>query len=718
MVGVGILFLGILAVLSVLLGALVLRQAPRKLVNQRFFIFTLATGVWVASNALFVALPHEFALVIGLLSYGAAALLALYFFLFCYALVRTERSVRVDRLIVVIGLIIAGLSMLPGVVAYSVTEDMKIITNSLNLTLYGITLITYFAAGLWFLLSTYVRSGSLHQKATLRIMLGGLLIGIITGLIGNLVLPLFDNYHYTLLGPAGALAFVVTSSFAMVRHGLFDIRLAAVRSVAYVLAIFTLASIYYLLVYGLSSVLLTTNDGVMLPTTAMHVAVALVLALIFQPIKRFFDKVTNRLFYRHHYSSSAFFTSHGRLLTHSTNLRTILQASAQLIAETLKARHTFFVIYHGSGQYVSTGTENHPRISLRVCAQLDELFSTVEARAAPVEDIEDEKLCRQLTGHGVALVLPLRRGEEPVGYLFLGEQQSSGYAKRDTTLLEAVSDELVIAVQNALSIQEIKDLNATLQERIDSATKELRGSNEKLQHLDQVKDEFISMASHQLRTPLTSVKGYISMVLEGDAGFVSRDQKKLLEEAFASSERMVRLISDFLNVSRLQTGKFMIEKRPNDLAKIITQEVEGLKVVAGSRKLKLQYRAPATFPLLELDEGKLRQVIMNFIDNAIYYSHEGGTIKVKLVKDEGSAVFTVEDQGIGVPASEQKRLFGKFFRAENARQQRPDGTGVGLFLAKKVITEHGGSIVFSSTPGKGSTFGFRLPLHAKKPPRT
>jgi signal transduction histidine kinase len=181
-------------------------------------------------------------------------------------------------------------------------------------------------------------------------------------------------------------------------------------------------------------------------------------------------------------------------------------------------------------------------------------------------------------------------------------------------------------------------------------------------------------------------------------------------EAFVSSERMVHLIGDFLNVSRLQTGKFMVERRECNLAKIVEQEVDGIKKIAASHSIVIAYRKPARFPILYLDEGKMRQVIMNFIDNAIYYSPEGSTIAIRLKVEAGAAVLTVKDSGMGVPRSEQKHLFTKFFRAENARKQRPDGTGIGLFLAKKVVDAHGGALVFESLPGKGSTFGFSLPI--------
>ncbi len=255
------------------------------------------------------------------------------------------------------------------------------------------------------------------------------------------------------------------------------------------------------------------------------------------------------------------------------------------------------------------------------------------------------------------------------------------------------------------------DKQADLQRQIDDATVELRRANDELRRLDEVKDEFVSMASHQLRTPLTSVKGYLSMVLEGDAGAINNDQRKLLKEAFTSSERMVRLIGDFLNVSRLQNGRFTIDCSTQvDLSHIVTQEIANVKEIAASRGIGIAYHQPAHYPVLYIDEDKIRQVIMNFLDNAIFYSGDSKAITVRLYTSEGAAIFEVVDHGIGVPVSAQKRLFTKFFRAENAQLQRPDGTGVGLYLAKQVTVGHGGKIIFQSTEGKGSTFGFRLPI--------
>lgn len=266
---------------------------------------------------------------------------------------------------------------------------------------------------------------------------------------------------------------------------------------------------------------------------------------------------------------------------------------------------------------------------------------------------------------------------------------------KSMTLLDRLSEPIGIALDNRLLFEENRRIVLQLQR-----------SNVKLKALDETKDDFISMASHQLRTPLTSVKGYLSMVLEGDAGEINETQQKMLAQAYTSSQRMVYLIADLLNVSRLRTGKFVIDSGPTDLSKMIDEEIGQLNEAAAARSLTLQYDKPKDFPPVMLDETKTRQVLMNFIDNAIYYTPKDGHIKIEL-KDTGPTIeFRVIDNGIGVPKGEQHHLFTKFYRAGNARKARPDGTGLGLFMAKKVISAQNGTLIFDSVEGKGSTFGF------------
>ena len=549
-----------------------------------------------------------------------------------------------------------------------------------------------------------------YVKRRYGVLASGLLAGVVAGMMTNIILTnalgTVEPARYSWIA---LLIWTLTLVYVVARHHLLDVRLAVVRTIAYFFVFASLAGVYFGLAFLLSRFMY--GQAVSSLELISNAGIALVLALLFQPLRHVFNRATRHIFYRDIYRSDDFFARLNRELSTTTDLRPLLKKAAETIGMTLDAGQSFFFVsYRGGERYISAGTAHHSQFLPKDGEAIERYLQHHDEPVLVTERIDDRAVQAFLRSHRIALVLPLRQSSARIGYLLLGERQSGVYVRRDLRILQTIADELAIAIQNALSVQEVKELNATLQERIDEATKELRASNSKLQRLDQAKDEFVSMASHQLRTPLTSVKGYISMVLEGDAGDITPMQHKLLSEAFASSERMVHLINDFLNVSRLQTGRFMLDARPTDLAKVVGQEVDSLRSTAEARNLKLQYRAPSRLPILYVDEGKLRQVIMNFLDNAIYYSREQTSIKVKLTSEAGEMIMEVHDTGIGVPEAEQVHLFSKFFRATNARKQRPDGTGVGLYLAKKVITAHGGTMIFSSVEGEGSVFGFRLPI--------
>lgn len=306
-------------------------------------------------------------------------------------------------------------------------------------------------------------------------------------------------------------------------------------------------------------------------------------------------------------------------------------------------------------------------------------------------------------------VVKLTARQRLVGLMVIGFNKTYREVQHsDHELLERLGQAVGLALDNRLLYEENQQV-----------LRQLQTSNKKLKALDETKDEFISMASHQLRTPLTSVKGYISMVLEGDVGAITDQQKQLLDQAFLSSQRMVYLISDLLNVSRLRTGKFVIEAKPVNLPDVVKGELQQIQEMAQSRKLTFTFEPPEHFPTLNLDETKIRQVIMNFADNALYYTPAGGEVGIALKETPQSVEFLVTDNGIGVPKSEQHHLFTKFYRAPNAQKARPDGTGLGLYMAQKIITAQGGAIIFNSEEGKGSTFGFSFPrakLEVKETP--
>jgi signal transduction histidine kinase len=516
----------------------------------------------------------------------------------------------------------------------------------------------------------------------------------------------FHNSTFIAFMPAFVLIFSVSFVYGMVRHQLFDIRLIVTRFIAYLLLLLFAGGIYGLITVVLTYFLIGIQPS--LSQVILSAIVVGVLILFAQPLRSFFQRITRAIFYQDDYDTKSVLDELASVLVRSVSTDVVTRESLTILRDALKSQYITMMLVGGVDEKLVEAGDSKHRTSHIASRYLKD---TPDILVADVFEVQPTNLSKKMREADISIIVRLETPNDVIGYCFFGHKTSgTAYDKRDLDLIRIARHEMAIAIQNTLRFDQIQKFNDTLQQRIEDATKKLRRTNEQLQKLDTAKDEFVSMASHQLRTPLTSVKGYISMVLEGDVGKITPTQRQMLSEAFTSSERMVHLIGDFLNVSRLQTGKFMLEKKPVDLAKLASQEIDSLQTTIKAHGLKLEYRKPSYFPVLMLDEGKVRQVLMNFIDNAIFYSQEGTTIKVKLSVEDGFAVVRVIDAGIGVPKSEQAHLFTKFFRASNARRQRPDGTGVGLFLAKKVISAHDGTMLFESEEGKGSTFGFRLPI--------
>lgn len=699
---------------NTIMGLFVLTRNPRNKVNFFFSMFALSVSLWSLGLAgyLFTSdLSH--ALAWAQLYYSAAAVIAVTFVLFSLFYKSEEIPFTKQHALLLIPPLLL-ISLIVGVPDFLTTEvamrtwGKEVLLATGGYAAYCVYFVAYVCFGFAMIVRKFLRAKGV-QRVNLKYIFVGLVVAFSLGMLFNLVLPFFGNYRYIWAGPPFTVVYVAMIGYAIIKHGMFDIRLAAVRTLAYALSLATLAGIYTLVALWVSQEIL--GYGSTAGQNAVNITTALLLAFIFQPVKRFFDKATNRIFYKDQYDTDEFIARLSEVLTTTTDLRSLLQRAAIEIGNTLKSEQAFFYVNYSDDRHLSAGTGGYTSFTV---SQIDELNKDMaqEQRAVIVVDLlpNSSATRRILDSRSVAVLMPIYRGGHRLGYLALGAQRSSGYAERDIRVLETISNELLIAIQNALSTQEVRDINTHLQERIKEATHELTRSNAQLKKLDKSKDEFISMASHQLRTPLTAVKGYISMVLDGDMGKITNEQRNVLEQAFESSQRMAYLIGDFLNVSRLQTGKFELELSSIDITSLVREEVGQLVDTARTRRITLEYDQPSETYTIQGDNNKLRQVMMNFIDNAIYYSRADGKVTVQLLKEPAGLVFKVIDTGIGVPPAERPKLFTKFFRATNARQQRPDGTGIGLYMAKKVVLAHGGTIIFETTEGKGSTFGFKLPL--------
>lgn len=267
---------------------------------------------------------------------------------------------------------------------------------------------------------------------------------------------------------------------------------------------------------------------------------------------------------------------------------------------------------------------------------------------------------------------------------------------------------------NSKILQLLKELELeklSVEQKVAERTKELKLANDRLTELDKVKTEFISVAAHQLRTPLSAVKWTLSLLLEDGSETMTAVQKSLLMKGAESNERMIRLINSMLVVTRIESGKMTYVSSFIHIEDLIESCLSDFVGQATEKGLNIRFEnPPERLPYLYIDPDKIRAVIQNFIENALFYTRPGGSIIISAVSDHEFVRVAVKDDGIGIPQKQQVGIFNKFFRADNALKERTDGSGLGLFVAKSIIEKHSGAIGFESVEGSGSTFYFTLPF--------
>jgi signal transduction histidine kinase len=279
-------------------------------------------------------------------------------------------------------------------------------------------------------------------------------------------------------------------------------------------------------------------------------------------------------------------------------------------------------------------------------------------------------------------------------------------------IFAVVSIFCILLVQSVLQEVKIKEEKEKLAQDLEKANDDLASANDRLKELDQLKSEFLSLATHQIRSPLTAIKGYASLILEGDYGEISEPAKKAVKTIFDSCQNLVVIVNDFLNISRIEQGKMKYDLTDFNIVSTVEEVVNELRPNIESAKLSVDFKSDAPSYVIHADMGKIKQVIGNLIDNSIKYTKEGGiSLQVKTdEKETDKIIISISDTGIGIAPEDMQRLFGKFVRARDAFRTNVVGTGLGLYVAKQMVEAQGGKIwIESPGVGKGSTFFIELP---------
>jgi PAS domain S-box-containing protein len=232
--------------------------------------------------------------------------------------------------------------------------------------------------------------------------------------------------------------------------------------------------------------------------------------------------------------------------------------------------------------------------------------------------------------------------------------------------------------------------------------------------VDKAKTEFVSLASHQLRTPLSAVNWYAEMLLSGDAGKITKKQKQYIDEIYTGNQRMVELVNALLNVSRIELGTFSIDPRSTNIVEIFNDAISELKQQIKDKSIKVKTIFDKSLPEISLDHNLMNIVFQNLLSNAVKYTPEKGKVEVEISNDKRDMLIRISDNGYGIPREQHDRIFEKLFRADNVREKETDGTGLGLYIVKSIIDQSGGRVWFESEEGKGTDFYVSIPLSGMK----
>ena len=703
-------FAGLISLFNIVLGLVVLVRDARNPRHQLFFLLSVLIGLWIPANfAGGVVKDPDLAIALVKTDFALGIMLIAAVLLFANAV--GSYLFGAKRLFVIVTVITVplALSVVSGAAFdLSAVADGVHVSETLVGFVYDLSAAVLLIASIGVLIRKHFRTNGLAKEQNDFILLGLSLLIIVVG-IANLGIPLLTNdvlvhnfvQRFAYLGFVG---FNVLATYVIIKRHLFDIRIILARSVAYIMLLSTLTVIYAAAISALVGVFFP-GVGLTLGQNAAFISFSIVISLTLPPLRRFFQHATDRIFFRDNYDPQALVNRISDILASQLELQPLMDKFLRELMGTMHLANAQLIVLEGSQLYgnAARGRLTHGPLGI-------DALHLFKHPLLVADDMASGPLQEALHDLEIKVVLQLRAHGELIGYLILGDKLSGEvYSNQDLAVLEIMRKELAVAVANAKAYDEIAAFNVTLLERIRDATKRLKVAKKNLRVLDKTKDDFISMASHQLGTPLTAITGYLSMALDNDNKNMTPDQREFVGYALEAAEKMVYMSGDMLNVSRLNSGRFMIQRQTIDLAKAIQQEIHQLMPSAERKGLKLTTELPSQPVLASVDESKTRQVIMNFIDNALYYTQAGG-VHVKLEAQAGHVRFTVTDTGIGVPPEEQSKLFAKFFRAGNAKDIRPDGTGLGLYLAKRVIEDQGGTIIFASEVGKGSTFGFDLPI--------
>jgi len=565
-----------------------------------------------------------------------------------------------------------------------------------------------------------------------------LIIAFIIGFSGG-TSSYFPAYKINIYPAWNATIFisVLMVSYAILRYRLMDIRIAARKIVIYSGMAGLTYGLFYLVAWGYIKLFggIFTNSSYLL-----GIVIAPLFVALFIWFNKIFKIIANKYFFFSLYNYQKTINKLTKDLNYYIDLNKIINSIVNTIKQTMQLNKAGILLINKKGETIHyeiakvIGFNKQNGISLvqdnfltrhLQRTQKPLIREELSLLAKDTKIVQDKQNFNQLYNNmkriDASLCLPLISRNELMGIIVLGSKISGdAYNKEDLELLDVLSKQAAIAVENARLYKEVQDFNKTLKQKVDEQTEEIRKAYEVekkarkgLESLNKAKSQFMLATQHHLRTPLTSMQGYLDLILQGSFGkIINKKVEEKLARFQISTKNLINMVEEILNISQFQLGRKVVTLAPNTLIEPILEEIISELIPESEKKgIYLKLEKPKKLPKIKADAPKLKMAIFNIIDNAVKYTEKGGvTVKLE-VKDFVLRVIT-KDTGMGIGKEEIKNLFNKVFeRGEKAEKLFATGRGIGLFIASKMVQAHHGKVWAESEGlGKGSTFYIELPI--------
>lgn len=448
------------------------------------------------------------------------------------------------------------------------------------------------------------------------------------------------------------------------------------------------------------------------------IAFALLLPL-FSRLKKYYFHIANKYFFSSLYDSRLLVTAVGKTIRSTIDPERIFVGVSDDLRPAFHFKSIGVLYYENEGDFWSI-MYNDGFVFSGKKFYLDQemIVDLFKDRRSPflAEDNKDpyfESLISFFKTISAEIVVPIFIDNKVSALMFLGAKESGdSYSDIDIEVLEIIADELSISLENGLLYRKLQEFNNQLQKKVEKATEKLRLRNDELKKVNELKNEFISVISHQLKTPLASSKLTLEIMDIKYGKVIDPEAGTMIHSLSMINEQLINMVNELLDVARIQEGRLKVEIQPIDILSLIKKTVMEFQPLADKRKVVI-VEDYCEAQMIDFDMHVAEKAVANMMSNGIKYNREGKNLFISLVKEDDGLLYKIRDEGIGIPAKEQGKIFQKFYQASNAAASNfESSTGLGLYIVKSLVEQLGGKVWFESKEGEGTTFFVKFPYKA------